>query len=266
MSVEALKSGTQTIEKNIPYADIPILQSQVTELWEIAIQLPSMPPSSISNPAELISIRDFFETALRVYIKCKDINGVEQCFEILKNLYQDYGDFIRETGDQWKIWGLYLTYLLSYNKIEEFHSELESVPWSLYKTNKFIYFAVALEQFFMEGNYQQVLLAKNHTPSAEFEFFVNRISDTIRFEIAASFEKAYQKLSLDGACRLLQLSSIPELEEFLHQYSERAGKDIWRIQGSFLFINNQNNKVHEIPKWELINQAVNYAIELERIV
>ena len=118
----------------------------------------------------------------------------------------------------------------------------------------------------MEGNYQEVLQAKNHTPSEEFEFFVNRISDTIRFEIAASFEKAYTKLSLEGACQLLQLSSFSDLEAFLQEFSERSGKNIWRIEGSQLFIKSQENQLHEIPKWQLIDQAVNYAIELERIV
>ena len=225
-----------------------------------------MPPSAVANTEELKAIRDFFEVALRAYIKCKDIGGIEQCFEILKSLYQDHSDQISEGDNQWRIWGLYLTFLLSYNKIEDFHAELESVPWALYTTNKYIRFAVTLEQFFMEGNYQEVLQAKRHSPSLEFEFFVDRISDTIRFEIAASFEKAYTRLSLQGACDLLQLSSPSDLEAFLKEYREKSGKNIWRIEGSHLLIKSQGSELHEIPKWELIDQAVNYAIELERIV
>ena len=239
---------------------------QITSLWEQAIQIPSMPPSASSSPEELKAIRDFFEVALRAYIKCKDINGIEQCFEMLKSLYQDHSSQISEGDNQWRTWGLYLTFLLSYNKIEDFHAELEAVPWDLYTSNKYIRFAVTLEQFFMEGNYQEVLQAKRHSPSEEFGFFVDRISDTIRFEIAASFEKAYTRLSLEGACELLQLASVGDLEHFLKEYRERSGKNIWRIEGENLLIKAQGSELHEIPKWELINQAVNYAIELERIV
>lgn len=266
MSLQALQSGTQTLEKNISYSDAASLLAQVTGLWELAIQLPSMPPSGAISNVELIAIREFFEAALRAYIKCKDITGIEQCFEVLKNIYQDHREHLGNTGDQWKIWGLYLTFLLSYNKIEDFHSELEAVPWDLYTSNKFIHFAVTLEQFFMEGNYQEVLQAKKHSPSEEFEFFVDRISDTIRFEIAASFEKAYTKMTLQGACELLQLTSVGELENFTREYRESTGKNILRIEGNFLMIKSEEYKMHEIPKWELINQAVNYAIELERIV
>jgi 26S proteasome regulatory subunit N12 len=266
MSLTSLRNATADLERRIYSSDTTSLLSQVTSLWELAIQIPSMPPCVNPHPQELEAIRDFFESALRAYIKCEDINGIEQCFEILKNLYQDYSKYISDSENQWKIWGLYLIYLLSYNKIEEFHSELEAVPWSLYNTNKYIKFAIALEQFFMEGNYQEVLQAKDQSPSSEFEFFVNRISDTIRFEIAASFEKAYVKLSLEGACKLLQLKSLGELESFLKVHSEKSGKDIWRIEGNYLFVKTQEAKAHEIPRWQLISQAVGYAIELERIV
>lgn len=266
MSLQALKQGTSTLEMNLGISSPPDLLNAVNSLWQVAIQIPSMPPSAVKNESELRGIRDFFEVALKCYIKCADFTGIEQCFEILTNLYQDYSEILKDSEDQWKIWGLYLTYLLSYNKIEEFHSELESVPWNLYTDNKYIQFAVTLEQFFMEGNYQEVLSAKNHSPSSEFDFFVNRISDTIRFEIASSFEKAYQKLSVEGACQLLKLSNYSELAAFLQAYAERSGKDIWRIDNNELLIKSNEKKTHEIPKWQLINQALNYAIELERIV
>jgi hypothetical protein len=261
---EELKQGTSVLMLRLESAQHEEILQRVTQLWQVAIRLPSMPPSSVQDTSELRSIRDFFEAALRAYIKCEDVSGMHQCFEILLSLYQDHSSQLSDSDSQWKIRGLYLTFLLSYNKIEEFHCELESVPWELYTSNQFISFAVTLEQFFMEGNYQEVLLAK--PPSSEFNFFVGRISDTIRFEIAASFEKAYQRLSIQSAVQLLRLRTDEDLRIFLNEFSRRIGRDIWKIEGDYLVIKGQENKVHEIPKWQLIDQAIKYAIELERIV
>lgn len=259
-----LKQGTIILHSRLASSDSNEVQQLVTQLWQLAIRLPSMPPSVTTNTTELRAIRDFFEVALSAYIRCEDVSGMHQCFEILLSLYQDHGGLLTDSDSQWKIRGLYLTFLLTYNKIEEFHCELESVPWDLYTSNQFISFAVRLEQFFMEGNYQEVLLAK--PPSNEFSFFVGRISDTIRFEIAASFEKAYQRLSIRSAVKLLQLNTEDELRTFLNEFSRRIGRDIWKIEGNELIIKSQEKKAQEIPKWQLIDQAVGYAIELERIV
>lgn len=259
-----LKQGTRILQSKIDSAAPEEILNNVTQLWLVAIRLPSMPPSCAINPGELVDIRDFFEVALQAYIKLQDVNGIEQCFEVLIALYQDYSQHIHDPEGRWKVIGLYLTFLLSYNKIEKFHCELESVPWELFTSNKYISFAVTLEQFFMEGNYQEVLLAR--PPSHEFHFFVGRISDTIRFEIAASFEKAYERLSIESACKLLQLKTSSELSSFLSEFSARFGRDVWKIEGNYLIVKSLEKKVQEIPKWQLIDQAVNYAIELERIV
>ena len=259
-----LRQGTKTLKSKIESSDPGDLLNSVTHLWQLAVRLPCMPPSTVNNAGDLVEIRDFFEVALQAYIKLQDVTGIEQCFEILISLYQDYNTHIQDPEGQWKIIGLYLTFLLSYNKIEKFHCELEAVPWELFTTNKYISFAITLEQFFMEGNYNEVLLAR--PPSQEFSFFVGRILDTIRFEIAASFEKAYESLSLQSACKLLKLNTQTELTNFLSEFSTRFNRDVWKIEGNYLIVKSLEKRVQEIPKWQLIDQAVNYAIELERIV
>lgn len=120
-----------------------------------------------------------------------------------------------------------------------------------------------------EGNYTKVLDAKMNFPAPEFEFFVNRILDTIRFEIASSSEQAYTSLSTSSACKLLMLNSEQELNGFLQQFtsSQEDPQFIWKISGNELsFKPKVQAKTNEIPHYELMTQALNYAIELERIV
>lgn len=54
------------------------------------------------------------------------------------------------------ILGLYLLYLLSYNKISEYHTEIELIPVEEL-TNVYIKVPVSLEQHFVEGSYQRIL-------------------------------------------------------------------------------------------------------------
>ena len=53
--------------------------------------------------------------------------------------------------------GLYLLYLLSYNKISEYHTEIELIPFEEQQNNVFIKVPVSLEQHFVEGSYNKIL-------------------------------------------------------------------------------------------------------------
>lgn len=52
--------------------------------------------------------------------------------------------------------GLYLLYLLSYNKISEYHTEIELIPIEEL-SNVYISVPVSLEQHFVEGSYNKIL-------------------------------------------------------------------------------------------------------------
>ena len=121
---EDLKQGTIILHSRLGSAELNEVQQLVTQLWQQAIRLPSMPPSVGTNTSEIRAIRDFFEVALSAYIKCEDVSGMHQCFDILLSLYQDHAGLLTDSDSQWKIRGLYLTFLLTYNKIEEFHCRL----------------------------------------------------------------------------------------------------------------------------------------------
>ena len=221
-----------------------------------------MPPSAVQETQELLAIREAYELALQGYIKVQDNVGIQQSFDVLKALYMDPA--LPPSDSKWGVMGLYLTYLLSLNQIEEFHTDLELIPYEN-RAHPSIKFSIELEQYFMEGNYKQVLAAKEKAPAAEFGFFVARILDAIRLEVAASIETSYKSLSVASALQMLKLNSGQELQAFLQ--SKESGKEYqWSIEGEWISIQSSAQDTKEIPKWELISQAVNYAIELERIV
>lgn len=103
---------------------------------------------------------------------------------------------------QLDIVGLYLTYFLSFNRVVDFHSELEMVPYAA-RENPNIKYPLELEACLSEGNYQSVINAASSAPSATFKWFTERIVDTIRNEIALSMQKAYDSISTADACKLL---------------------------------------------------------------
>lgn len=55
------------------------------------------------------------------------------------------------------------------------------------------------------GNYRRVFQLKKDSPLDYFSPFLNRISETVRFEIAKSAEKAYSELSVSEALKIFQL-------------------------------------------------------------
>lgn len=122
--------------------------------------------------------------------------------------YSNYlcSGIIPPSQKMWSIIGLYLLYLLSYNKISEYHTEIELIPVEEL-TNVYIRVPVSLEQHFVEGSYQKILNQQQQVPINEYHFFINKFVDAIRFEIARSAEKAYESLSLQDAQRMFMLNS-----------------------------------------------------------
>jgi len=255
-------------ELDYPQADLKHLLHKLNGLKQDLTQLSSFPPSTWVEQSQLAIIRDVYELGVFLSIKLQDMALLERHMDFLKILYFDYQSYLQPTDRTWLLLSLQLIYLLSFNKITNFHTELERIPYDQ-RSNSYITFAVTLEQGFMEGDYNKVLQCKNSSPSPIYEFFINRILDTIRNEIARSAEKAYNSLSLESACQILMIGTIPELQHFVDAFvaSKENDEIEWRvIQDRIYFIRKEDARVAEIPKWQLLTQAINYAIELERIV
>lgn len=87
--------------------------------------------------------------------------------------------------------------------------------------------------------------------------------DTIRAEIAICLEKAYEKISLKDAARMLYLAN----EDAAKSYGTQTKK--WKVgKDNFFRFTPEVKKPHiePIPSKELAEQSIEYARELEMIV
>ena len=84
--------------------------------------------------------------------------------------------------------GLNLLRLLAFNRIGEFHVELETIPYgachpyvfahaeltALHHDNIYIRHSIALEQFLMEGSYNKLFEARSAVPAECYNYFMVR--------------------------------------------------------------------------------------------
>lgn len=121
---------------------------------------------------------------------------------------------IGESEKKYQLLGLLLLFLLSQNRVSEFHTELELLPQEMIHSNEFIRHPLALEQYLMEGSYNKIFLAKGNVPSPNYNVFMDILLDTVRGEIAACLESSYDKISLKEAARRLNFKSEKEVADF----------------------------------------------------
>lgn len=83
---------------------------------------------------------------------------------MLKTFYDEFDTSVLPVSERKNpVLGLYLLYLLAYNKISEYHTEIELIPTSEHN-NIYINVPVSLEQYFVEGAYNKILNSKHNLP------------------------------------------------------------------------------------------------------
>lgn len=179
----------------------------------------------------------------------------------LKSYYFDYQSNLPESTYKYQLLGLNLLFLLSQNRVAEFHTELELLPVDFIQSNIYIRHPLSLEQYLMEGSYNKIFLAKGNVPAASYNFFIDILLNTVRDQIGACMESAFDKISVRDAARMLFLTTENETVEF-------AKRKNWTSKnGYFCFGVPSEKKVEEpIPSAELVTLAIDYARELEMIV
>ena len=85
--------------------------------------------------------------------------------------------------------------------------------------NPLIDYVFKINDAIEEGNYRRVFQLKKQSPLKYFSPFLDKISDTVRIEIAKSAEKAYNQLSLSDALQVFQIDNESELRKFVEKYT-----------------------------------------------
>ncbi|MBN3284453.1 PSMD8 ATPase, partial [Polyodon spathula] len=235
---------------------------------------------------QLILARDVLEIGAQWSILKKLIPSFERYMAQLMCYYFDYKDELPDSAYKHQLLGLNLLFLLSQNRVAEFHTELERLsakeiqsnvyikhpvsleqPCTLHPThciqsNMYIKHPVSLEQYLMEGSYNKVFLAKGNIPAESYTFFIDILLDTIRDEIAGCIEKAYEKILFSEATRVLFFSSPKKMTDYAKKRSWLLGPNSYYTFGS----QQQKQEESSIPSTELAQQVIEYARQLEMIV
>ena len=164
----------------------------------------NLPPSNPVDMRECILAREVYEYATFLSVEKQDIEGFERNFTVVKTYYDEFSTILPESQKKYSVLGLYLLYLLSFNKISEYHTEIELIPFEE-MNNVFIKVPVSLEQYFVEGSYGKILNSKQNIPLQAYQFFIDKFVDAIRYEIARSAERAYESLSLKDIGQMLMI-------------------------------------------------------------
>ena len=126
-----------------------------------------LPPCEFPDMKECALAREVYENAVFISVEANDIKGFEQHMAILKTYYDDLASVLPQSQKMYPVLGLYLLYLLAYNKISEYHTELELIPFNEH-SNVYINVPVSLEQYFVDGNYLRILNTKQNLPLAMY--------------------------------------------------------------------------------------------------
>ena len=136
---------------------------------------------------------------------------------MLKSYYDEFENIIGKSQRKNTILGLYLLYLLSYNKISQYHTEIELIPQEDIDNNIYIKVPVSLETYFVQGSYQKILQQKQNVPHLAYYFFIEKFEDAIRYEIARSAERSYDSLKLRDMQKMFMIETEAQLQAFIAQ-------------------------------------------------
>ncbi|CAG9788297.1 unnamed protein product [Diatraea saccharalis] len=233
---------------------------------KIALTQFSFLPSNnaAANQKELILARDVLEIGAQWAVATKDVKAFERYISQLKCYYFDYKDHLPESSFMYQLLGLNLLFLLSQNRVAEFHTELERLPVDIIRADPYVRHPIALEQYLMEGSYNKIFLAKGNVPAVSYTLFMDTLLDTVRGEIAACIEKAYLSIPCSEAARRLNLQSQQAVLEYGKKRNWTLGNDNCYHFNAAEETSASNCGI--LPSSELAEQTIEYARHLEMIV
>ncbi|XKL62499.1 hypothetical protein PGB90_002332 [Kerria lacca] len=234
----------------------------LADLKILLLELQFLPTQFDGADEELLIARSCLEIGAQWSILRKDIASFERYIKQLKPYYLDYKGKLPESSQMYPLLGLNLLFLLSQNRVAEFHIELELLPIDKLLNNVYIKHPVSLEQYIMEGSYNKVHAAAHIVPDPTYSIFMESLIETIRNELARCLEKAYPKISVKGAMLVLNLPN----ETVLAQYSKTRN---WTYSNGYYIFGSDINEMsvdEEMPYVNVAKKMLQYAREMEMII
>ena len=169
----------------------------------------------------------------------KNISQFTSSMDRLEPLY--LSSSVGISSKQYELIGLNLMRLLSQGNISNFYCEVELLAPSNIMEDKFIKFAIMMEQGWKAGRFHYILNMNASLPSHMFQLFMEPFFKTVRNDIADCIQTAHSSLSVTSAQSLLAMDS----EEFSNFVKERN----WNVEMDILKISKKDMKEKNIvPK------------------
>ena len=176
---------------------------------QLKIAMQKFPPGHEADEEKkkfLLIARETMELALLMCVKDRQgLNLFERRYAQLKPFYSPALEVLGlpKSEHEFLIEGLYLMFLLSHNKVSEFYVALESIPANVRTANRYVSYPVELEQLLTEGAYSKVLRARSAVPDPCYQPFVGMLTEAVRHDVAGCMERAYDSLDIETAKRFL---------------------------------------------------------------
>lgn len=196
-----------------------------------------------------------------------DIEEFETNMIQLRAFYNEITNVLPDSSNKYGMIGLYLLFLVYKNRTADYYTEIELLTLEEQK-NPCIAVAMSLEQYFVDGNYYKVLNTKQHVPMSVYNYFIDKMTDTVRNETARSAEKAYRQLSVAEACKMFMVNNVEELEAFVNQQKQKGLENdvAWGFTKTFIHFEPTEKEKLTIPADTVVSQSLGFAQELEKIV
>lgn len=266
MALAHAQQGVGAFQAAFAAGDFAKAKGLLTHLKILMTEFPSQRVGGTAEPTaeEGALIRQVLELAVLLSIKSGDLKAFERNVAQLKPFLGG-----AQAESRRHVLGLLLIHLLTEARLSEFHSEVELLaPGD--RDAAPIAFPLKLETFLMEGSYNKILACRTSQPSEFFAPFMGRLSDTVREQIADCAAASYGSLSIPAAQKMMMFESVAELGAYLAQHRPE-----WTVQGNTIRFaaeaaaaqhTTPSGKRGDVDPQALIQNALQYAIEIERIV
>lgn len=249
-------------KENVRKGDISSANDDLQKLKFVLIGYESLPPILADTPdtlKERVLARETYEYAVILSLKQGNKELFQKYFSSLKPFYM--GSRVTSAGAMhYEMIGLNLCFLLTENRLADFHTELELLT-EQEQTQPVIDFCIQLQNYLMIGAYDQVLRSAQHSPVEYYKFFLTSLLETVRLSIGECLEASYQYLTLESATKILMFTTTYETEAFI-----TSKLNTWKIDNDVIQFKVADLKSEELNSTKLIGQCLSYASELERIV
>ncbi|CCW70613.1 unnamed protein product [Phytomonas sp. Hart1] len=263
LAVCQVAEGLRSLKRAYDAQDDARCRELLAALQTRLIALPTFLNPTAASPSrgeELHLAREVLELGVLVSARGKDLAAFDRHFAQLQ-VYDEAGP-PADPPRRATLLGLNLLRLLVGSRVAQFHAELERLPAGPIAASPAVRFAAQLERYLMEGSYNKLLTARRQAPANEFLPVVEMLESTVRAEVANCIPHAYHELSIAAAQTILMLRSPNEVRAIGREHGWNLAPD----GKGFVFIREEDIAKKEIPFKEMINEHIQFAAELQKIV